>query len=214
MYDLLALVWTGGGIAAAGSAVATRVRAGERVLIAGAGAGRDAVALARAGARLTLVDLSPAMLARAERRVRSAAPLADLELVCGDALAFDGQFDVVCAHYFLNVFGPDDVEAAVLCLADRLRPGGLLSIADFAPSLRSGLPGLHYTIPMKFFAALGLCATHSVYDYESLLPPCLVLEATEGSRVYGIGPRWHQTWFARSETRKAGISARSQKSAD
>ena len=202
VYDLLALVWSGGGIASAGAAVATRVRPGQTVLIAGVGGGRDAAALARAGARLTLVDLSPAMLARAERRVRATVPHAELELVCGDALSMERPFDIVCAHYFLNVFGPDEVEGVVFRLARCLHPGGLLSIADFSPRPRGLLAWLHYVIPMKFFAALGLCVPHPVYSYEELLPDNLVLEATEMVRIFKFGPTWHQAWFVRDQ--KAG----------
>lgn len=199
-YDLLALLWTGGAIGAAGAAVAERVRAGQTALVAGVGGGRDAAALARAGARLTLVDLSPRMLERAGARVL-AVDKGVPELVPGDALALpeDRVFDVVCAHYFLNLFAADEVAPVLARLASHVAPGGLLSIADFAP-VPAGRPlqALHYAVPMRFFTALGLCARHPTYDYASLLPPGWRLEAVQGHRVFGVGPRWHTTWLARS----------------
>ncbi|MCO4771942.1 MAG: methyltransferase domain-containing protein [Deltaproteobacteria bacterium] len=200
VYDLAARLWTGGAIGAASCAVSRRVRAGQRVLIAGVGGGRDAAALVRAGARLTLVDLSPSMLARAERRVAAVAPGAQVQAYCADALSLDlGSFDVVCAHYFLNLFGPRGAEQAFARLASCVAPGGMLSVADFTP-VRRGHPlqALHYETPMRVFAALGLCARHPTYDYEQMAPAGWRLEATEGARVFGVGPRWHSSWFFRA----------------
>lgn len=198
-YDLVARLWTGGAIGAAGSAAAERVRRGQTVLIAGVGGGRDAAALARDGARLTLVDLSARMLERAAARVRAVDGAAAPELLCADALSLpDRRFDVVCAHYFLNVFAPHELPEVLGRLAAHVAPGGLLSIADFAP-VPAGRPlqALHYQVPMRCFAALGLCAPHPTYDYGSLLPAGWRLESTRGHRVFAVGPRWHASWLAR-----------------
>jgi len=200
VYDLLALAWSAGAIGAAGRAVAQRVEPGQRVLVAGVGGGRDAAALAARGADLTLVDLSPRMLARAAARVAEVDGVAVVH--CADVLGLaPGDHDVVCAHYFLNVFGPQDVPEALARLAAQLRPGGLLSIADFAPLTGNAISRLgqrvHYALPLAVFSALGLCARHPIYDYAAMLPPELVLVGLEDHRVGRVGPCWHRTWFAR-----------------
>ncbi len=204
IYDLLARLWTGGAIAAAGAAIAERVQPGHRVLMAGVGGGRDAAAIARAGGDLTLVDLSPAMLRRAVARVRRVTGQTPTAL-CADALALPPEtFDVVCAHYFLNVFAPEEVGPAIEALARHVRPGGVLSIADFAPGARGLLQQVHYGLPMRLFAALGLCARHPIYDYAVWLPDGWQLEATRGARVFRVGPRWHRSWLLRAPVRQVG----------
>lgn len=197
LYDPLARLWSGGGIAGAGRAVCSWVRPGMSALVLGVGEGRDAAALAQAGAALTLVDLSPAMLDRAEARARAAVPDVSIVRVCGDALSLPAeQYDLVCTHYFLNVFGPGELSRVMDRVRGHVRPGGLWSIADFAPD--SGwLGALHYRLPMEVFAAAGLCARHPVYDYEPLLPADIRIEAVVPSRVFGLGPAWHQTWICR-----------------
>ena len=197
IYDLLARVWTGGAIGEAGAEVARHVEAGQRVLFAGAGAGRDAAALAGVGAALTLVDLSGRMLARAGRRVRDAGGTATLLAADVRELEPEGGFDVVCAHYFLNVFGPDEMPEVFAHLSGHVAIGGLLSVADFAPSTGSPLQQLHYRLPLAVFRALGLCADHPIYDYAQSAPGGLALESTVDHRVFGQGPPWHRTWLFR-----------------
>lgn len=201
VYDLLAAVWSGGAIRRAASAATDGLEPGRAVLIAGVGGGRDAAAFARAGARLTLVDLSPRMLAIAAARVRSAGGAPGILETDVRALAGRGVYDLVCAHYFLNVFGPAEMPRVLAHLVSHLRVGGLLSVADFAPPsgrrLARLVQQLHYVLPLLAFRMLGLCADHGIYDYARHLPPSLELEAVLDHRVFGIGPRWHRTWLLR-----------------
>lgn len=202
VYDLLARLWTGGGILRASTVIADHVRPGDRVLMAGVGGGRDAALLAGRGAHLTLVDLSPRMLERAATRVFETNPGARVRLVQGDALSADlPPHDVVCAHYFLNLWDLQGATEALRALRRHLVQGGLLSIADFRPPPpRAGLlQRVHYAVPAKVFSVLGLCAAHPVHDYGPLLAPQgLQPLRTRDVPVFGWGPRWHRAWIARA----------------
>lgn len=95
------------------------VRPGDRVLDACCGTGDLALACARAGGRVTGLDFSTRMLARA----REKAP--GLEWVQGDLLALpfeDASFDAATVGF--GVRNVSDLERAFGELARVLRPGG------------------------------------------------------------------------------------------
>lgn len=109
-------------------------RSGLRVLDVATGTGHTALALADAGAEVTGLDPTPAMLDEA-RGLARACGLADrVRFVEGvaEALPFpDATFDIVtcrrAAHHF------PDIPLAVREMARVLRPGGSLGIADMCP---------------------------------------------------------------------------------
>jgi SAM-dependent methyltransferase len=79
--------------------------AGQRTLEVGAGSGRDALALARAGAIAMVLDYSPASLGLVQRQARAAG--LPVHLVRADALALpfrDGAFAVVFHQGLLEHF--------------------------------------------------------------------------------------------------------------
>jgi demethylmenaquinone methyltransferase/2-methoxy-6-polyprenyl-1,4-benzoquinol methylase len=101
------------------------VRPGDRVLDAACGTGDLALADARAGGRVTGLDFSAAMLARARRK----AP--QLEWVQGDALALpfaDGSFDAATVGF--GVRNLDDLERGLRELRRVLVPGGRLGVLE------------------------------------------------------------------------------------
>ena len=100
-------------------AAAAAVRPGDRVLDACCGTGDLALACEQAGGRLTGLDFSERMLARARRKSAS------VEWVRGDALALpfeDGSFEAATVGF--GVRNLDDLEAGFRELARVLAPGG------------------------------------------------------------------------------------------
>ncbi len=120
--------------------VRREVAPGERLLDVGCGTGTLAVAAAGSGARVVAVDRSAAMLAVA----RSKADAAGVTVTWrqGD-VAFpplgDERFDVATATFVLGELSWDEAALAVRRMAEALRPGGRLVIADEAPSNRAVL---------------------------------------------------------------------------
>jgi phosphatidylethanolamine/phosphatidyl-N-methylethanolamine N-methyltransferase len=101
------------------------LRAGERVLIVGAGTGAD-LPLVPQGCRVLATDLTPAMLRAARPRLRPGVALA---LMDGQRLGVPARaFDAVVLHLTLAVI-PDPVR----CLQEAsraLRPGGRVAVFD------------------------------------------------------------------------------------
>ena len=105
---------------------------GQTVLDVASGTGNAALPAARAGAKVTGLDLSPAMLERA--RANAAAQGLEVDWREGDAeqLPFDAdQFDVVVSS-FGCMFAPRH-EVAAGELARVLRPGGRLGVCSWTP---------------------------------------------------------------------------------
>ena len=113
----------------------TAVAAGDRVLDVACGTGNATLPAARTGARVTGLDLTPALL---ERAARAAGDL-EIEWIEGDAQALpfgDASFDVVLST-FGAMFAPDQERTAAE-LARVLRPGGRLGMCNWAPDGATG----------------------------------------------------------------------------
>ena len=93
---------------------ALEVRPGERVLEVGFGTGNEVLDLARlvgSGGYVAGIDISPGMLAVAQRKLDAARAAAKVELQVADArqLPFaDGSFDAVYSSFTLELFPEDD----------------------------------------------------------------------------------------------------------
>ena len=79
---------------------------GMRVLDAGCGTGAAAVALAERGARVTAVDISPALIDIAKRRAPEGLAI---EWIAGDMTAVEGPFDHAIAMDSLIYYSATDV---------------------------------------------------------------------------------------------------------
>jgi demethylmenaquinone methyltransferase / 2-methoxy-6-polyprenyl-1,4-benzoquinol methylase len=112
-------------------AAESAVRSGDRVLDAACGTGDLAIADLKAGAgKVTGLDFSEAMLARARRKTLGRRPGA-LDWVQGDMLALpfaDGTFDAATVGF--GVRNVADLELGLRELRRVLRPGGRLAILE------------------------------------------------------------------------------------
>jgi SAM-dependent methyltransferase len=105
----------------------------ERVLDVGTGTGVVAITAARAGARVSGLDLTPALLAEARENSRIAR-LEGIEWKEGDAESLpwpDASFDVVTSQ-FGHIFAPRP-EVAIGEMRRVLKPGGRVVFATWPP---------------------------------------------------------------------------------
>lgn len=117
---------------------------GAAVLDVGCGTGVVALTAARAGARVTGIDLTPALLERAKEN--AALARLEVEWTLGDAEALpfaDASFDFVLSQ-FGHMFAPRP-DVATRELLRVLRPGGTIAFSTWPPELFTG----------RFFALVG-----------------------------------------------------------
>ena len=113
-----------------------RVRPGARVLDVGCGIGRWSCRLAKRGARVTGIDLSPTMIGQARRRAAAQGVAGRCEFVAQDLAALDvaGQFDLILGVTVLqHILEPARLQASVQRLAARLAADGVLVLLEAAP---------------------------------------------------------------------------------
>lgn len=114
-----------------------KVQRGAKLLDVGCGTGVVALAAARVGAKVSGIDLTPELVARAKEN----ASLSGVEIPFqeGDveALPFeDGAFDVVVSQ-FGHMFAPRP-EVAVREMLRVLKPGGTIAFSTWPPELYTG----------------------------------------------------------------------------
>ena len=123
------------------------VQAGQAVLDVGTGTGVVAITARRAGAKVSALDLTPALLAQA-RDNAAVAGHHDIVWQEGDAEALpfpDRQFDVVLSQ-FGHMFAPRP-EVAVAEMLRVLKPGGVIA---FAPWPGDHLIGRQFQVNAKY----------------------------------------------------------------
>jgi ubiquinone/menaquinone biosynthesis C-methylase UbiE len=171
-YDWIANIYSCGQIRACKTAQMRNIAPGARVLYAGVGGGEDAVMAARKGAHVTVIDLSPRMLAKASERIAAAGLEGQVECIRGDILEHDRHeyYDVVCANFFLNVFVEPVMREMMQYLVSLLRPGGMLLIADLAPVegpiWQRMARRIYFGVAGIAFRLLAGSANHPIYDYR------------------------------------------------
>ena len=146
------------------------VEPGQRALDVCCGTGDIALALRAAGAEVTGLDFSPAMLGEARRR---AADAPHLQFIQGDALEipFDNDlFDVVTVGYGLRNLA--SWERGLEEMARVARPGGRLLALDFGKPRNPAWRAVYFAGLRWFVPLLGrlFCRNADAYAYihESL----------------------------------------------
>lgn len=137
MWDRRARSWDHGGSVGLERVVdavlkVAEVHGGTVAVDLGCGTGQLSLPLARKGAYVTAVDLSPAMVRRLEEKATS-AELDNIVGVVSSVEAFDlppGSVDLVVSNYALHHLRDRDKEALVQVVARWLRPGGQLVVGD------------------------------------------------------------------------------------
>ena len=153
------------------------VLAGRRVLDVGCGGGLLAEALARAGARVTAIDLAPGMIEVARLHAAESALAVDYRLAAAEevAAAEPAAFDVVtCMEMLEHVPRPAAMTAT---LARALRPGGALFVSTINRNLRSFLLAI---VGAEYLLGLIPRGTH---EYERLILPS---ELARWARAAGL----------------------------
>lgn len=206
IYDALARLYSFGQIGRSKRAEMKHIASGESVLFLGAGTGEEAVRAAAQGARVTCIDLAPAMLARVEARLRRRG--LDAELIAGDALDHDrfGHYDAVAGNFFFNVFPPERMEVFLAHAARLAKPDGRLMIADVAPptgSFPARLFNRFYArLGMVPFWLAGLVAWHPTYDYRARVARLgFGAQTVENFPLFPGGPVMFSLLVARREKR-------------
>jgi SAM-dependent methyltransferase len=129
-------------------------------------------------------------------------------------------YDTVVAHYFLNLFAPEEAADAFAVLCNLVRPGGRLIFADFAGGQGSAVGrwlAAAYYRPANWIAwALGFCALHPIPDYEAMVEAAggRVLSVIRYPLVRGLAnPAYHSILAesARDPRRSEGVGAEPQR---
>jgi len=160
---------------AAGTPLASR-----RVLDVGCGGGLLAEALAREGAAVTAIDLSPGMIEVARLHAAESGLRIDYRLERAEDLAASAPaaFDVVtCMEMLEHVPHP---AAMIATLAQLLRPGGALFLSTLNRNLRSFLLAI---VAGEYLLELIPRGTHT---YERLIRPA---ELARWGRAAGLSLR-------------------------
>jgi 2-polyprenyl-6-hydroxyphenyl methylase / 3-demethylubiquinone-9 3-methyltransferase len=153
---------------------------GARVLDVGCGGGLLAEALARAGAKVTAIDLAPGMIEVARLHAMEQKLEIDYRMVAAEAVAAaePESFDVVtCMEMLEHVPDPAQMVATLTAL---VRPGGAVFISTLNRNLKSFLLAI---VGAEYVMKLIPRGTH---EYEKLIRPA---ELARWARSAGLSLR-------------------------
>lgn len=109
---------------------------GARVLDAGCGTGQAAIELARRGAEVVAIDLSPTLVALAAERAGESSLRGRIDFRSGDMLDPElGSFEHVLAMDSLIHYESSDIVASLAALAPRVRQSMVWTFAPWSPAL-------------------------------------------------------------------------------
>lgn len=174
-YDLISNLYSGKSIQRCKVAHLDQLQAGDKVLFAGAGHGRDALYAAQRGAEVTVVDLSKTMLTKFSQVLEGDAAKANVRQVHSDIMQFNEaeKYDMVVANFFLNVFQRDMMVKVLAHLIAQGKPGAQIVVGDFAfPTgniFSRMVKTVYWYMAVIFFWAMAGNAVHNVYNYPEFM---------------------------------------------
>lgn len=190
VYDLLATAYSLGAIDRAKRVHHPLIQSGGRVLYAGAGRGSEIIGACQRGAEVTCVEPCPAMALRLHDRLAKHGERFTIVPRPIQAVTPLAEYDLVVAHFFLNVFDIATMPDILEHLCGFVKPGGRIVIADFKPNAPSDgrltrLLRWAYYRPLNLAGwLLRICALHPVYDYGPILIEAgLKIESRQSLRV-------------------------------
>ncbi|VTU02466.1 Methyltransferase type 12 OS=Granulicella mallensis (strain ATCC BAA-1857 / DSM 23137 / MP5ACTX8) GN=AciX8_1681 PE=4 SV=1: Methyltransf_18 [Gemmataceae bacterium] len=139
-----------------------QLRDARRALVLGDGNGRFLAALLAVTPDVAVdaVDISPGMTALARRRTGNSPRVRFLVADAREHPLRAAEYDLVVTNFFLDCFGPRDLELVISRLVAALAPGGRFVIGDFrVPSGRFAGPA----------AALALAAMYAAFRLTTRL---------------------------------------------
>jgi 2-polyprenyl-6-hydroxyphenyl methylase/3-demethylubiquinone-9 3-methyltransferase len=134
-----------------------------RILDVGCGGGLLAESLARAGARVTAIDLAPSMIETARLHALESELQIDYRVEAAEQMQTGGDYDVVtCMEMLEHV---PDPAASIAVLAQLTRPGGHVFISTINRNFKSFALAI---VGAEYIAGLVPRGTH---EYDRLLKP-------------------------------------------
>lgn len=200
VYDALASAYSLGAIDRVKRAHHALIKPGDRVLYAGAGRGSEIVGACQRGAEVTCVEPCPAMALRLHDRLAGHGERFTIVPRPIQAVTPLAEYDLVVAHFFLNVFDEATMPEILKHLCGFVKPGGSLVIADFKPNdpstsiITKSLRAAYYR-PLNVAGwLLRICALHPIYDYGLLLTDQgLSVIARESVQCIRATPAFYET---------------------
>jgi len=150
------------------------VKTDHNILNVGCGSVEFSSELSKYCNHVTAIDISPEMIAIAEKEVVRSGNPENIRFICQDIMRWnpDDKYDVIFANYFLNTFAWKDCEIVINHILKMVKDNGLLCIAD-------EITGKHFFTKAEQFAFRPLITylhhvladhpLHSIYDYTPLI---------------------------------------------
>jgi tRNA (cmo5U34)-methyltransferase len=196
IYDGLKTVVFGRSLERAQTVFLDRIPAEASVLIVGGGTGWLLEPLLGRGhtGRITYLETSSQMIARAIRRVLDRQLLGTIEFLLGDetTLGPDQYFDVIMTPFVLDLFTAPTLRNRLLPrLTEALNPGGQWLITDFVVSANGWQKAMIQSMIFFFRLTAGI-ETRRLVDWQALLAETDLLLQERQSRVGGMvsSERW------------------------